>query len=124
MSEKGVHSQRFSRSGSSRSWLINLGLLGVAAAIFIGCLTIGQSVSTDDSGESFVGTDTAAVTSIEDDHPDYEPWFAQVFAPPSAEVESGLFALQAALGAGVFGYAFGALRRRRNVQPAVSNDSP
>lgn len=104
---------------SSRSWLINLGLLAAAALIFIVCLTIGQSMAGDESEESFVGTDTTAVTAIEEGHPDYEPWFAQVFAPPSSEVESGLFALQAALGAGVFGYALGALRRRRGSESGV-----
>jgi cobalt/nickel transport protein len=107
---------------STRSWLINLGLLAAAAAIFVVCLTIGQSASGDESEESFVGTDTTAVTAIEEGHPDYEPWFAQVFAPPSAEVESGLFALQAALGAGVFGYALGALRRRRGSESSVGGN--
>jgi len=107
---------------SSRSWLINLGLLAAAALIFIVCLTVGQSMAGDESEESFIGTDTTAVTAIEDDHPDYEPWFAQVFAPPSAEVESGLFALQAALGAGVFGYALGALRRRRGSETSVGGN--
>lgn len=104
---------------TARSWAINLGLLAVAAVIVVVCMTLGAG---DGSEESFVGTDTAAVTSIEQSHPDYQPWFQQLFAPPSAEVESGLFALQAALGAGVFGYALGALRRRRST-PVVAAET-
>jgi cobalt/nickel transport protein len=105
---------------SFKGTAINLALLAAAGLIFVVCLLFGGRTASDGaSAESFVGTDTAAVTSIEADHPDYTPWFEQLFAPPSAEVESGLFALQAALGAGVFGYALGALRRRR-ADPAVS----
>lgn len=105
---------------SSKSWLINLVLLAAAALIFVVCLTIGgPSASDDPSAESFIGTDTTAVTSIEEAHPNYEPWFSQIFAPPSSEVESGLFALQAAIGAGIFGYVLGALRRRRTSPTAT-----
>ncbi|MDN4517150.1 energy-coupling factor ABC transporter substrate-binding protein [Mycolicibacterium austroafricanum] len=114
------------RRTSRRGVLINVGLLAAAALIFAVCLLAGGGAASDDaSAESFVGTDTTAVAAIEDSHPDYSPWFEQVFAPPSAEVESGLFALQAALGAGVFGYALGALRRRRTTpaaSPAVGDD--
>ncbi|KWX68397.1 energy-coupling factor ABC transporter substrate-binding protein [Mycobacterium sp. NAZ190054] len=110
---------------SRRGLLINVGLLAAAGLIFVVCLLVGGA-SGSASEESFVGTDTAAVTSIEDSHPDYEPWFQQIFAPPSAEVESGLFALQAALGAGVLGYALGTLRRRRAAPaatPGAGDDS-
>jgi cobalt/nickel transport protein len=112
--------------GSRRSIAVNLSLLAAAAVLFVACMVIGgRSTSDGAAEESFVGTDTTAVTAIEDSHPHYEPWFQPIFAPPSAEVESGLFALQAALGAGVFGYALGALRRRRTTSgpaPAVGDD--
>jgi cobalt/nickel transport protein len=102
---------------------INLGLLAVAALIFVACMTVGAGVASDGGAEeAFIGTDTTAVTAVENSHPQYQPWFEQIFAPPSAEVESGLFALQAALGAGVFGYALGALRRRRTAHLAPSAD--
>lgn len=42
-----------------------------------------------------------------------EPWFQSLWEPPSGEIESLLFALQAALGAGVFGYVLG-LRKGRH----------
>ncbi|AKS33821.1 energy-coupling factor ABC transporter substrate-binding protein [Mycolicibacterium goodii] len=99
---------------TSRSALINLGLLALIALIIAVCVAVGTPA--DSTQESFVGTDTTAVESIESSHPDYKPWIGQLYAPPSAEIESGLFALQAALGAGVFGYALGALRRRRPSQ--------
>jgi cobalt/nickel transport protein len=36
-----------------------------------------------------------------------EPWFQSIWEPPSGEIESLLFALQAALGAGFIGYYCG-----------------
>jgi len=66
-----------------------------------------------DSGSDFAGSDSQATELIEESDPGYQPWFSSVFSPGSAEVESGLFALQAALGGGVLGYALGRLRGRR-----------
>lgn len=109
-----------SSESKSISILVNLGLLALVAVIFALCMAFG---ATGSSEEVFVGTDTAAVESIEGSHPNYEPWFDQLYVPPSAEIESGLFALQAAVGAGVFGYAIGALRRRRSSADGWSTGS-
>ena len=37
----------------------------------------------------------------------YEPWFSSIWEPPSGEIESLLFAVQAAIGAIIIGYFFG-----------------
>jgi len=58
-------------------------------------------------GGEFLGTDDAASKAIEESHPGYERWTRPFWEPPSKEIESALFALQAALGAGILGYALG-----------------
>lgn len=58
-------------------------------------------------GGEFSGADDQATAAIEHARPGYTPWFRPLWAPPSGEVESLLFALQAAIGAGVIGYAIG-----------------
>lgn len=60
--------------------------------------------------EMFVGVDDRAEKLIAEIRPDYEPWAEPLWAPPSGEVESLLFTLQAALGAGFIGYYFGRKR--------------
>lgn len=61
----------------------------------------------------FGGADGQAEDVIGEINPDYEPWFESVIEPPGGETESLLFCLQAAIGAGFLGYAFGVLRERR-----------
>ena len=60
--------------------------------------------------EPFTGADGQAQAAITAANPDYQPWFSPLWEPPSGEIESLLFALQAALGAGLLGYYLG-LRR-------------
>ncbi|WP_022820357.1 energy-coupling factor ABC transporter substrate-binding protein [Fusobacterium russii] len=53
----------------------------------------------------FGGADGQAEELITEIKEDYEPWFESFWEPPSGEIESLLFALQAAIGAGfVCGY--------------------
>lgn len=59
------------------------------------------------SGGAFGGADTKAQTAITQIDPSYHPWFSSIWKPGSSEVESFLFALQAALGAGVVFFVLG-----------------
>lgn len=63
-------------------------------------------------GSAFGGADGEAEVAITEIAADYEPWFEPIMAPASGEIESLLFALQAAVGAGVLAYGFGYLKGR------------
>lgn len=85
-----------------RSTLVNVLLvLGVVALFAFPVLFV--------DGE-YGGADGQAGDLI--DATGYEPWFSPVWEPPSGEIESGIFALQAAGGAGVLGYCLGVARTR------------
>lgn len=86
----------------------SLFLLASIIAIFIVAVVLGTQAA-DGEGVAFGGTDSAAISAIEDTG--YEPWYEPIMSP-AGEVESGLFALQAALGAGAVGFALGTLRER------------
>ncbi len=92
---------------------MSLALLVAVVAVFVLPPALGLGASGGPEGPSYGGSDDKAVTTIEKVDPRYAPWFSPLFAPASGEVESGLFALQAALGAGIFGFALGRLSGRR-----------
>lgn len=94
----------------SRHTKINALLLLVVALLAVLPLALGLG---DDEEEPFTGADAQAETAITEIDPDYEPWFSPLYEPPSGEIESALFAVQAALGAGVLAYYFGLRRGRR-----------
>lgn len=50
------------------------------------------------------GADGAGMALVGEHQPSYEPWFSSLWTPPSGEIESVLFSLQAAIGGGVIGY--------------------
>lgn len=56
---------------------------------------------------AFGGADERAQHAIGTIAPTYQPWFSPLFEPPSGEISSLLFALQAAFGAGVIGFWLG-----------------
>jgi cobalt/nickel transport protein len=92
-------------------------LLGIIALVAI-ALVLGRGADTDE--KAFVGTDSRATSLVEQNHPHYVAWFQPLFRPQSPEVESGLFALQAALGGAAVGYAVAALRGRRRLEAALA----
>lgn len=79
------------------------GLLLLAAAVIA---TVPLFISFDRE-EVFGGADAEAQAQIGQIAPDYQPWALPLWEPPSGEIASLLFALQAALGAGVLGYCIG-----------------
>jgi cobalt/nickel transport protein len=87
------------------NWLLVVAVLGLAVAplIFV-------------RGGEFAGSDNKAEKAITEIQPEYKPWFQSFFKPASKEIESLLFASQAALGAGVVGYAIGVYKGRSQPQ--------
>lgn len=113
--------------GMSRNTKINGLLLLLVAALAVLPIALGMGEGKE---EPFTGADAQAETAITELKPDYEPWFSPLYEPPSGEVESALFALQAALGAGVLAYYFGVRKGRRQgaaaaaAAAAPSSDAP
>ncbi|WP_333859313.1 energy-coupling factor ABC transporter substrate-binding protein [Clostridium sp.] len=58
----------------------------------------------------FAGSDDKAEKAITQIDKNYKPWFSSVWEPPSGEIESLLFALQAAIGSGIVCYYLGYLK--------------
>lgn len=66
----------------------------------------------------FGGADGNAEEAITEIQEDYEPWFASLWEPPSGEIESLLFCVQAALGAGVVGFVLGRVTAKKDNKDA------
>ena len=86
--------QRFK---SQNSWLV----IAVSLLVIIPLLLIKGK---------YQGADSQAQDLITAENPHYQPWFTPLFKPASPEVESFLFAIQAAIGAGIVGYGIGFYR--------------
>ena len=93
-----------SKKGLS-NWLLLLGVvvLAVAPLVLI-------------KGAEFSGADGQAEDAIKEIQPEYKPWFNPLIQLPSGEVESLLFSVQAAAGAGVIGYVIGLYKGRSQHQ--------
>lgn len=66
-------------------------------------------------GSEFEGADDQAEGVIEEINSDYEPWFDSLWEPPSGEIESLLFSVQVAIGAGTIGYILGNMKGKKDV---------
>ncbi|MEG3833290.1 MULTISPECIES: energy-coupling factor ABC transporter substrate-binding protein [unclassified Microcoleus] len=101
MSQKNTRNQQ---ATSQQNWMLVIAVIALAVIplVFV-------------RGE-YGGSDGEAQKAIAEIQPDYQPWFNHFFEPASGEIESLLFATQAALGAGVIGYAIGLYKGRSQRQ--------
>ena len=99
----------------SRSWILWLAIVLLTVA----SLVVGMRAGPDGAqGSAFGGADERAQAAIVTLAPNYQPWVAPLLEPASAEIASLLFALQAALGAGVIGFWLGMSVARERVRLA------
>lgn len=94
------------------NWLLVFAVIGLAAAplVFV-------------KGGEFGGADGKAQEAIEEINPQYKPWFNPLISIESGEVQSMLFVLQAATGAGVIGYVIGLYKGRSERQKQENENS-
>ncbi|MBK8803237.1 MAG: energy-coupling factor ABC transporter substrate-binding protein [Fibrobacteres bacterium] len=90
----------------------NILLVGGTVAMSVFALAFPRPAT----GEPFGGSDDQACAAIAEIDPGYKPWFSSLWEPPSGEIESLIFGLQAASGAGVLCYALGFWRGRRRTE--------
>lgn len=83
-------------------------LLVIVAVLAFAPLMLGRDAE-------FAGADDQAEQAISTLNANYEPWFQSFWTPPSAEVESFLFALQAAIGSGFLFYYLGYSKGKQSV---------
>jgi cobalt/nickel transport protein len=94
---------QFSKPTSKKlqNWLLIIGVVSLALLpLFV--VKEGKFGGADDQGKE-------EIIKID---PNYKPWFSSILQPASSEIAGLLFAAQAALGAGVVGYAIGLYKGR------------
>ncbi|ADC68865.1 cobalt transport protein [Methanocaldococcus sp. FS406-22] len=86
-------------------------LLGLVALII--ALPLIMYAGKGEEEGYFEGSDDIGTETIEETG--YHPWFHPIWEPPSGEIESLLFALQAAIGAIIIGYYVGYYKAKREI---------
>ena len=106
-----AHSPVFNVVGDHASWH-----LAADAPLTMDIAALSSTVSgwqrINRSTENLSQDTADAITAA---RPGYKPWFQPLWKPPSDEVESLLFSLQAAIGAGFLGYVIGRRSADKNV---------
>jgi cobalt/nickel transport protein len=95
-------------------------MIAAVVALAVVPLFIHAPVKDEDA---FTGADGQAKSLIGTIQPGYKEWFSPLFEPPSGEIESLLFSLQAALGAGLIGFYFGRARGRQEAAKKAQGGS-
>ena len=85
-------------------------IAGLIALVLLFCIPF----YTAPAESKFGGTDSAVTDILEKSH--VKPWFEPVAKPVGDEVESGMFAMQAALGSGIMFYCLGRMAGRRKAE--------
>jgi cobalt/nickel transport protein len=100
------------RGTKQHNWLLAIAVVSLAAfpLFFV-------------RGGAYEGADDRAEGAIKELNKSYEPWFQPVLKPVSGEVETFLFATQAALGAGTIGYVIGLYKGRTKERNAIDRSS-
>jgi cobalt/nickel transport protein len=91
--------------------------------LFSGAVILSMAPILMYQGKDFKATDSLNVTAIEQVKPGYKPWFTPVIKPSGSEIETFLFATQAAIGSGVTCYILGLYKgrtERRNSDETVT----
>ncbi len=96
-------------------------VLVLASLLAIVALAVIPLVLIQDS--EFGGADGQAEEVVAVVSPEYESWASNAIEPPGGETESLLFSLQAALGAGVFGFAMGYFVARKKDKSKTKDET-
>ncbi|WP_312719572.1 energy-coupling factor ABC transporter substrate-binding protein [Mobilicoccus sp.] len=104
-----------------RKHTVTVGLLLAIAAVLALSFYLGGLRQAPDAEETFGGTDAQVTEVLDEDG--VTPWFHPVVELGSGELESGLFAAQAALGGIALGYCVGRLQGRRRSEGETA-DAP
>jgi cobalt/nickel transport protein len=107
----------------ARTWMI---WTAIVLLTVLPLWLIGAQPGTSGTQALFGGSDDRAQQAIGTIAPGYRPWFTPLFTPASEEIASLLFALQAAIGAGVIGYWLGlsVARERARAQAHDASIAP
>lgn len=89
-------------------WHMRLEYIVLAIIVVFGAAFAAVSLTGDHEWGGADGQAENVINELTDGS--YQPWFDSVWEPPSGEIESLLFALQAAFGAIIIGYFLGYYR--------------
>jgi cobalt/nickel transport protein len=83
----------------------NLNIILIVLVVVIAIFPMVMYSGLGEDQGYFGGSDGQAGEAVE--ATGFEPWYSSIWEPPSGEIESLLFAVQAAIGALIIGYFFG-----------------